>query len=305
MNYIRHVVALCMMLMTIGISAEPVTPEQVKNPREVDSRSNIANPDNIIGSSDCLLLQSICDSLYAETGVELCVVALDDIGDADAFEFSVALFNRWGVGNRGSNTGMLIFLTRQQRDFRIVTGEGVEGVFPDILCDRIIDMAIDSMRSTGTLDYGTGLVTASREIRHLASDEDAREELLSSFEEDDDDMDMYGVLGIYSLMFGGLIAGAYFSRKKCPKCGKRKLQRVNSNVLLEPTRWKTGLALNSYVCKNCGHSFDEEEKLPLKSDDRGYRGGAFGGGSFGGGRGFGGGSFGGGHSFGGGAGRKF
>src|SRR5512141_1338200 len=50
--------------------------------------------------------------LETELGVELAVVTLEDVGDENPKEVATALFNRWGIGKRGTDNGILVLLAK-------------------------------------------------------------------------------------------------------------------------------------------------------------------------------------------------
>src|SRR3712207_3452500 len=129
------------------------TPETVPNPRDLDARSFVANPDMLITAEHVDSLQKIARRIYASTEVEVCFVAIGSTDYADAADFSVRLFNRWGIGSAKQNTGVLVFLALDTRDIRITTGAGIEGILTDYRCSVIID---DALAPLSEGKYGEG-----------------------------------------------------------------------------------------------------------------------------------------------------
>ena len=76
-------------------------------------------------------------NLEAKNKAEIAVVVLNSIGDNDIFDFGVELFERWGIGKKRSDNGLLILFVLDQRKIRFETGYGLEGVLPDAICKRI------------------------------------------------------------------------------------------------------------------------------------------------------------------------
>lgn len=305
----KYILSL-LLLLTLGAStvfAEVSTVENVANPKVTDARCNIANPDGVLKPEVQAEAQAMCDQMMKVAGVEVCVVALEDIGDADSFDFAFNLFQEWGVGDKKRRTGVLLLLTVKQRDLRIITGGGIEGVMPDVLCHRMVRKAAEAIKK-GDDDYGAGILSVVKDMHELVCNENLREELWSEHHEEDEDI-LPWVLGFFLLCFVSIGAAVYFSRKKCSNCGKRSMKLVERLTLIEPTRWQSGVEFRRYVCQSCGNEIEEEATIPYQDPDDDYRrgGGGFivGGGSGFGGGGFSGGSFGGGSSFGGGAGTKF
>ena len=113
------------------------TVDEVPNPKTNDANAFVANPDGIISEETVYQLNTMLQNLEAKNKAEIAVVVLNSIGDNDIFDFGVELFERWGIGKKGSNNGLLILFVLDQRKVRFETGYGLEGVLPDAICKRI------------------------------------------------------------------------------------------------------------------------------------------------------------------------
>lgn len=109
---------------TVVSHAAVYTPQDVPNPQLNWQASYVANPDAILADSTVQWLNSCAAILNEKTHVEMATVALQSIGEADAFDFAYELFQRWGIGRKGQNTGVLILFVRDSRDLRIMTWYG-------------------------------------------------------------------------------------------------------------------------------------------------------------------------------------
>lgn len=47
------------------------------------------------------------------------------------------LFNKWGVGKKGWDNGLLILVSNKDRRVEFETGYGLVGILPDIACKQI------------------------------------------------------------------------------------------------------------------------------------------------------------------------
>lgn len=150
------------------------TPQTVPNPRV--SGSYVANPDQIISIETVQSLNQILAHLEQQTEVQMAVVALSSIGDEDYTDFSYQLATTWGIGRKDKNTGLLILLVLDQRAVRIEVGNGLEGLLPDAVCERILQDEI--FPSFQNADYNQGFLNGTKAIySHLTTDE-AKAELL-------------------------------------------------------------------------------------------------------------------------------
>lgn len=100
-------------------------------------------------------MENIAREVLEKTGTAIVVATVETIGDNDPNDYANRLYRAWGVGKKGEDKGVLIFLAVKERRVRIETGYGVEGILPDGLAGEILDRyAIPSFKEG---DYGRGL----------------------------------------------------------------------------------------------------------------------------------------------------
>jgi uncharacterized protein len=66
------------------------------------------------------------DEAKAQAKGEIAVAVVDDIDDANTRGFATRLFNRWGIGRRGINDGVLIFVSLDGHHAEIILGSGLD-----------------------------------------------------------------------------------------------------------------------------------------------------------------------------------
>lgn len=94
---------------------------------------------NVIPQSYEQKMVGITSELLNKTGVPVVVVTMPDIGGAEYNDYANRLYSAWGIGKKGEDKGVLIFVTVKERKMRIETGYGVEGILPDGLVGEIRD----------------------------------------------------------------------------------------------------------------------------------------------------------------------
>ena len=296
-------------MLAVMVQAGIYTPTSLPNPKVQDVHNYVCNPDGIVETNEVLFLNRLAHQLEDSTQVELCVVAVESIGETEAFDFCYELFQRWGIGKKGTNTGVLLFLAVESRDIRIMTGGGIEGVLTDAVCNEIIQQtAIPPLRNG---EYSDGLALSALRIYEICTDGSVPDELrnmtsvtnryhYADESEENELTEIFYFIGI-PMLFVVLLLVIVSRPKKCPKCGKRTLRKTNEQIITRATTRKGGLGVRTYICQHCGYREDKSyvipKEVPTVIISGGSRGG-FGGGGFGGG-------FGGGSTFGGGAGGKF
>lgn len=61
-------------------------------------------------------------SLYSQTGAQIVVVTVQNLGGQSLEEYSTELFRKFGIGDKNKNNGVLLLLALEERQFRIEVG---------------------------------------------------------------------------------------------------------------------------------------------------------------------------------------
>jgi uncharacterized protein len=83
-------------------------------------------------------LENRCRQVREQTGAQLAVVVLRSLEGGQIDDFAVKLFERWGIGQKGKDNGLLLLVALEDRQARIEVGYGLEGILPDSLAGRIL-----------------------------------------------------------------------------------------------------------------------------------------------------------------------
>ncbi|MBD2713754.1 TPM domain-containing protein [Microvirga sp. STR05] len=111
-------------------------PPRPNPPRIVNDLAGMMQPNEVAALEQKLIAYN--DS----TSSQIAVVTVPSLGDYDIADFAQQLYESWGIGQKGSNNGVLILIAEQERKARIQTGYGLEGAIPDALAKRIISNTI-------------------------------------------------------------------------------------------------------------------------------------------------------------------
>lgn len=208
----------------------------------------VCNPAGILSQAACDSIDSMLYALEQQTGIETVVAVVPSIGEEDCFNFCHQLLNKWGVGKKDKNNGLVILLVTDQRCIQFYTGYGLEGVLPDAICKRIQTRYMIPYLKDGNWDAGmvAGLkATCQRLDGSMENDALSDSNSGGSF-------DFVLAILCFIAIGGGL---AFFSARKqsrCPNCGKHQLQRSGSAVVSRINGVKTEDV--TYTCRNCGHT---------------------------------------------------
>jgi uncharacterized protein len=94
---------------------------------------------NVISHSQEQKILTVTNELLRKTEIPVVIVTMPDIGGAEYNDYANRLYEKWGIGKKGVDKGVLVFVTIKERKMRIETGYGMEGVIPDGLAGEIRD----------------------------------------------------------------------------------------------------------------------------------------------------------------------
>jgi uncharacterized membrane protein YgcG len=110
-------------------------------------------------------LRALLADLERRTTVEMAVVVVSSTAPLTPKQYVTELFNRWGVGKRGADSGVMLLLAVQDRRVEVETGYGVEGILPDGRVGKIIrSTMLPHFRQNR---WGEGLLAGVQELARI------------------------------------------------------------------------------------------------------------------------------------------
>lgn len=114
-------------------------------------------------------LTNIAEKLENDTSSEIAIVTIKTTKPITIEEYSVKLFEKWGIGKKDKNNGVLLLAAIDDRTVKIEVGYGLEGTLPDGLCGEIIrNFIIPEFKNR---QYGIGIIKGIDEIAAIVSGE--------------------------------------------------------------------------------------------------------------------------------------
>ena len=92
------------------------------------------------------------------TGAQMVVVLINTLDDYSIEEYSIELAEKWQIGRKGIDDGVIILASLGDRKIRIEVGYGLEGTITDVLARMVIEKDIKPHFING--DYYLGLKSA-------------------------------------------------------------------------------------------------------------------------------------------------
>lgn len=112
-------------------------------------------------------INELITSLENDTKVEIAVVTIPSTEGLTIEEYANTLFNKWGIGKKGQDNGVLLLIAMKERAIRIEVGYGLEPILPDGLCGEIIRNNMVPYLKAG--EVGQALLSATKRIAEIIS----------------------------------------------------------------------------------------------------------------------------------------
>jgi len=97
----------------------------------------------VMKAKDAEAVESLAAAVKEKTGAELALVTINSYAPYAAIsDYSIALAEAWGVGERSKDNGVILVLAMTEREVRIEVGYGLEGAIPDSVAGRILDTVV-------------------------------------------------------------------------------------------------------------------------------------------------------------------
>ncbi len=121
---------------------------------------------NILSDEDEAFLRQKLTAFNDSTSTQIMVVTVTDLCGYDKADFTYTLGERWGVGQKGKNNGIVLMVKPKEinghGDAFIAPGYGLEGVVPDAIAKRIVDQemipAFKSKNYSGGIEKAVGIL---------------------------------------------------------------------------------------------------------------------------------------------------
>jgi uncharacterized protein len=123
----------------------------------------------VLSSEEKNALEQKLVAYFDSTSTQIAIVIENSLDGDDLFDYAQRLATAWGIGEKGKNNGVLIYVAVQDRKARIHTGYGMEATVTDAMSTRIRTEQLNPNFKSG--DFYEGLDEATTTIMRLASGE--------------------------------------------------------------------------------------------------------------------------------------
>jgi uncharacterized protein len=109
--------------------------------------------------------EALCREIERKTTAEVAVLTVRTTGPLPAQQFAQDVFDRWKIGKKGKDNGVLVLVAVDDRKVWIATGYGVEGVLPDGKVGGIRDTVM--LPAFRQKRYGEGIYLGVAAVGHV------------------------------------------------------------------------------------------------------------------------------------------
>jgi uncharacterized protein len=121
----RKVAALGLAVLVVAacLYAEPIA--QLNPSNYVNDFAGVLDPGTVARLND------LCKQVDEKAHAQIAVVTVKSVDGQDVVSYAVALYQKWGIGAKGKDRGVLILLATQDHKYWTAVGYGLEPILPD------------------------------------------------------------------------------------------------------------------------------------------------------------------------------
>jgi uncharacterized protein len=148
MKRLVHLIALTSMLSALACSDGRASHSQKENskppvvrvaPASLQLTGRVTDAAHILSPEQQGRLSVKLEQLERSTQHQLVVVTVPTLGGRDVADYTRDLSNRWGIGRKGYNDGVVLLVAPVERKVRIAVGYGLEGKLTHDVCQQVIE----------------------------------------------------------------------------------------------------------------------------------------------------------------------
>jgi uncharacterized protein len=123
----------------------------------------------VLSPSTKYSLENLCTQVDRQAHAQIAVVTIKTLdNDQSIDEFAVALEEKWKVGPKGTDRGVLMLVVMNPRKYRIEVGYGLEGILNDA---KVGDIGRSMVPALSQNDYNTAIPLGVQQLaRIIATD---------------------------------------------------------------------------------------------------------------------------------------
>ena len=116
--------------------------------------TRVSDAAGMFSSQTVLDMSQYLGDYESRTGNQIVVATFPSLAGDNLEDFSIRLAEKWKIGQKGKDNGVIVLLIKNDRLVRIEVGYGLESLLTDALCSQIIQQNIVPYFKQGNYDLG-------------------------------------------------------------------------------------------------------------------------------------------------------
>jgi uncharacterized protein len=158
---LRLVIVATLLFATAVLRAERVA-DLPKPTGYVSDYAHVLTPEAIAR------VEQVCKQLDTQANAQVAVVTVHTIGEEDRDDYVNRLYHQMGIGKKGSDRGVLIFLSVNDHQRRIEVGYGLEGILNDAKAGDIGREMVPYLRQN---NFDAAVMVAVKQLGQVIADD--------------------------------------------------------------------------------------------------------------------------------------
>lgn len=147
---VRRPAAFLAALLLAVLLCAAVSAEALPEP----GNSFVYDEAGVISVSTAQHIDKMNGVLEAACGAQIVFAVVDFTGSYEIDDYTYELFNKWGIGDKNKNNGLLFVLATGAEDYYAMPGKGLENVFSGSVLSGIYDEYLEADFARGDYDAG-------------------------------------------------------------------------------------------------------------------------------------------------------
>jgi uncharacterized protein len=189
-----YIMALALLMVNVEVGADQ-TPFPKLTGRVVDQAGILS--ESVEGQ-----LSAAFKRYETQTSNQVVVATINDLGSKTIAQYGYMLGRHWGIGQEGKNNGLILLISKHDRELRIEVGYGLEGLMTDALATSIVHHTIAPFFKRG--DFDGGVIAGSNQILEVLSGKKVQLPRVSSRKPEQNPLLMGLMIFIFLLLYWGL-----------------------------------------------------------------------------------------------------
>jgi len=116
--------------------------EDKSNLENIDVEDNVSDFAGLIEDKYITKIDKVIRNIEGRTTAEVAVITIKSLKEKSIDELAFHLFNKFGIGKKDENNGILLLIAREENQFRVEIGLGLEEIIDDDLRQNLINNLI-------------------------------------------------------------------------------------------------------------------------------------------------------------------